>query len=517
MANGDARFGDESKGENREANRNSKPIAIPGAAAVPVIQRTVLPIAGFPTDTGKTSEPVNSERAEDTGDADQKAAPAEKLSPRTALLTRNISAVNVAALPRPAEIQRTDAPHTVKPAASGVPADVIAPRETVSTNPAVNVAALPRPAEILRTDGPHTVKPAASAAPADAIAPRETVSTNPAVNVAALPRPVEIQRTDAPNSVQPAAGGAPVSMAALPATAGANAGVEGRDSSGALAQATAGSSKNGSDTTPLRATLLTGEANAPVSSSPLAFAARLSAQPVSTPPQPQLQPAPQPAHMNPTPAGATKTDTVTAAQTAARAGDSAHAGADGNAGQQRKAEQPELSAQSAAYQRAETTRPDSSRAPQPAAEPRAAEPGAAEMDPPAAQSANHAQVRDVRMQLTGSENQRVDVRVLDRGGELRVSVRADDPSLVRSLQDNMADLSTRLDQAHFRPEIWAPRTEAVSRSDSSSTNGRTLSNGNESSGRDGQGRQQNGRQNQQPAWMDDFEETTAGRGSGGKR
>jgi hypothetical protein len=138
----------------------------------------------------------------------------------------------------------------------------------------------------------------------------------------------------------------------------------------------------------------------------------------------------------------------------------------------------------------------------------------ADVDQTPAPSANNT-IRDVRLQVTGSDDQRVDVRVMDRGGELRVSVRADDPSLVRSLQDNVADLSTRLDQAHFQSEVWTPRTQAISQTDSASTNGRTFSNGGETSGGSGQGQQQNGRQQQQPAWMDDFDETPAGRNSGG--
>jgi len=323
-----------------------------------------------------------------------------------------------------------------------------------------------------------------------------------AVNVTALRRPGETQSA--------APGGVPDPANALREAASANTAAEVRDSSLLLTPA-AGSSKSGSDSAAPPATPTTGETNAPVSSSPLAFAARLSPQSASTPAQPQTQPDAQPMHADS--AAANEPETVSAIQTAAQAGSSsAHTGADPNGGQQQKTQQPALSTLSAAYQRAETTRPDSVRAPEQAAESRAAE-----IEPSAAESANNTQVRDVHMQLTGSENQRVDVRVLDRGGELRVSVRADDPSLVRSLQDNMADLSTRLDQAHFRSEIWTPRTEAVSRSDSSSTNGRTLSNGNESFGQNGQGRQQNGRQNQQPAWMDDFEETTPGNSSGGKR
>ena len=138
----------------------------------------------------------------------------------------------------------------------------------------------------------------------------------------------------------------------------------------------------------------------------------------------------------------------------------------------------------------------------------------ADVDVPTA-GANASAVRDVRLQVAGSDNQRVDVRVMDRGGELRVSVRADDPALVRSLQDNVADLSTRLDQAHFKSEVWTPRTQAIAQSDSANTNGRTFSNGDGTFGRDGRGQQQSGRQQQQPSWVDDFEENPARPNSGG--
>ena len=58
-------------------------------------------------------------------------------------------------------------------------------------------------------------------------------------------------------------------------------------------------------------------------------------------------------------------------------------------------------------------------------------------------NANATAVRDVRLQVASSDNQRVDVRVMDRGGELRVSVRADDPSLVRSFRTTWPICPTR--------------------------------------------------------------------------
>jgi len=420
---------------------------------------------------------------------------ADRLSPAT-LLMRNIPAGNAVTSPQLTKAEPATLLMRNIPAVS-----VATSRQGTKTE----TAALRRPSDNGETD---QQRGAPETAPPPITLPTQH---SPVVSALALPRPAESGHSDAREHAI-----GRQNVASMPAAAGVNQGIERQDSSITLETATAGSSRNTSDTTALPALPQTGETNAPVSSSPIAFAARLSAEPGTAPaeqqPQPATQSAPQPGHAISEAKPASEPQTVTAIQTAAQAGGSSvHTGADQNEGQQQKPEQSPLPTQSTVYERAETVRPDSVRAPEQAAQPRGAE-----IEPPAP-SANHAQIRDVRMQLTGSENQRVDVRVLDRGGELRVSVRADDPSLVRSLQDNMADLATRLDQGHFRSEIWTPRTEAVSRSESSGTNGRTLSNGNESSGQDGQGRQQNGRQNHQPAWLDDFEESTTGNSSGGKR
>jgi len=93
-----------------------------------------------------------------------------------------------------------------------------------------------------------------------------------------------------------------------------------------------------------------------------------------------------------------------------------------------------------------------------AEEPAPASP-AAEPEPPA--DAAGARVSDVRLQLSGQNNQRVDVRLMDRGGELHVTVRGADEQVVSALQDNLPELAARLDQQHVRAEIWAPRSGAV--------------------------------------------------------
>ncbi len=115
-------------------------------------------------------------------------------------------------------------------------------------------------------------------------------------------------------------------------------------------------------------------------------------------------------------------------------------------------------------------------------------------------------VRNVRLQLAGDNNQRVDIRLVDVGGEMRVSVRAGDTKLAQTLQEHIPDLSNRLNQQSVRAEIWSPRTENASQSGGANAGGQ-FTRGGDTPGQGGQQqRQGNGRQQQnQPDWVDEFE------------
>lgn len=127
-------------------------------------------------------------------------------------------------------------------------------------------------------------------------------------------------------------------------------------------------------------------------------------------------------------------------------------------------------------------------------QPRAA--GAAASDA-AAETPPADPIRNLRLQVEGDNNQRVDVRLTEEGGELRVSVRSADPNLTQALQDHMPDLTNRLEQQHFRTEVWIPRSSETS--DSGASNARSFhSSSGDSSGQQNPGRRQNGRENQQP-------------------
>jgi hypothetical protein len=71
-----------------------------------------------------------------------------------------------------------------------------------------------------------------------------------------------------------------------------------------------------------------------------------------------------------------------------------------------------------------------------------------------------AAVRDIRLELSGGE-QRVEVRLMERGGEVHVAVRTPDTQLAGALRENLPSLSARLEQTGMRTESWHGGTDAA--------------------------------------------------------
>jgi hypothetical protein len=117
--------------------------------------------------------------------------------------------------------------------------------------------------------------------------------------------------------------------------------------------------------------------------------------------------------------------------------------------------------------------PEASRTPVPAAgaalpdtqvvDRRAAEPPAAPDPAPAPHAAGRPAAperavqepvaRDIRLELGGNGN-RVEVRLQERAGEVRLAVRTPDAALAESLRDHLPSLSDRLEQSGFRADQW---------------------------------------------------------------
>jgi len=131
---------------------------------------------------------------------------------------------------------------------------------------------------------------------------------------------------------------------------------------------------------------------------------------------------------------------------------------------------------------------------------------------PEDQSATVQPVKTVQVQILGADDQKVDLKLVEKSGALTMSVRSSDASLTKSLQQNLPDLTTKLGDQQIRAEWWRPDTQQT---DSSKNPGSSSSGGNGSPNHgqtnQGQGNQNKGNSGQQggrgapsPDWLQDL-------------
>jgi hypothetical protein len=130
-------------------------------------------------------------------------------------------------------------------------------------------------------------------------------------------------------------------------------------------------------------------------------------------------------------------------------------------------------------------------------------------DPPEQPVAAPAQ--HISLSLADGQNQRVEVHLMDRAGEVRVSVRSADEGLTHSMRADLGSLTGKLNQSGYSTEQFAPAGADAS----SFSNRRQPSDGHESAAGNRQNPQQNqsgGQQppprdgrRQRPSWVDELE------------
>ena len=114
-------------------------------------------------------------------------------------------------------------------------------------------------------------------------------------------------------------------------------------------------------------------------------------------------------------------------------------------------------------------------------------------------------VTDIRLQLDGSANQQVNVRLVQQGDSLRVMVRSNDPALAQNLQDRVPELTSRLEQHHYQTELSLPnRTESGSPTQSNTSSNSQQDLSGRGHGSAGQGNSQSKQQQQRrQTWQDE--------------
>jgi hypothetical protein len=139
---------------------------------------------------------------------------------------------------------------------------------------------------------------------------------------------------------------------------------------------------------------------------------------------------------------------------------------------------------------------------------------------PEDQSAVVQPVKTVQVQISGADDQKVDLKLVEKSGSLTMSVRSSDTALTKSLQQNLPDLTTRLSDQQIRAEWWRPDTQQT---DSSGNNSSSGGNGSASQNQSNQNQsnqdqsnqdqgnqnksssgQQGGRGTSQPDWLKDL-------------
>jgi hypothetical protein len=67
-----------------------------------------------------------------------------------------------------------------------------------------------------------------------------------------------------------------------------------------------------------------------------------------------------------------------------------------------------------------------------------------------------AAAHDIKLQVGGEGDQRVEVRVTERGGDVFVAVRSPDSRVAEDLRQDLPGLAARLEQTGFHATTWQP-------------------------------------------------------------
>jgi len=126
-------------------------------------------------------------------------------------------------------------------------------------------------------------------------------------------------------------------------------------------------------------------------------------------------------------------------------------------------------------------------------------------------------LKQLSIQVGDSRQDRVELRVVERAGELQVSVRSASPEVTQGLRQGLSDLVGRLEQSGFHAEAWRPGTTASGVQGTVETRQESAqfqNNGSQGQPGSQQQNRQPGNQNQspRPQWVEELEGSLTGRG-----
>ena len=116
--------------------------------------------------------------------------------------------------------------------------------------------------------------------------------------------------------------------------------------------------------------------------------------------------------------------------------------------------------------------------------------------------------RDFTVRVPDATERGTDVRFVERGGEVRVSVRTSDTELAQTLRSGLSDFVGRLEHGGIRAEVWRPGADASSpqnQSQNPSPDQKGSGSGRNQPG--SQGRENPSQDTQRPKWVEELEAT----------
>ena len=126
----------------------------------------------------------------------------------------------------------------------------------------------------------------------------------------------------------------------------------------------------------------------------------------------------------------------------------------------------------------------------------------ARVEPPAAEPQQVKRPLDISIRIAGQNDSSAEIRMMERAGQLKVSVRTEDAAVAQTLRDGLEDLSSRLSKSGVQAHIVAP--EATSTTSRSEFQGAGREDGSQhgasgDQGSQGQKREQHGREQREAA------------------